>query len=156
MHASNANLNSFSQIGFNVFPGDTGGFENIITYCPGQRWMLFGGGKKSGGNTRRLGKVEADGTVSRLNDAPFLFGANSSGKIVGHPNGRIFGIDINGENLYEYNEAADSWSTGSLARLPFNAHWNAACMIPEFGLIYVLAQLGPGATSRIEEWLYKV
>ena len=101
MHASDADLATWSQIGFSVFPGETGGYENIITYCPGQKWMLFGGGKYSGGSTGRIAKFEADGTVTRLNDLPFIFGANSTVKIVAHPKGWIFGIDINGEKLYE-------------------------------------------------------
>ena len=159
--ASDSSLTKWSGIGpADVFGSGNGGYEYNLYYCPGQKWMLTGGGKVSGGSsTARLAKIEADGTCTQLNDLPFIHGTGeATGKIVAHPNGRIFAIDFSGGNLYEYSEAGDSWSTGSLAALPsfgFSVGWSPVCMIPEHNCIYVLVKAA-AATSTIQEWLYKI
>jgi hypothetical protein len=151
---TNAAFNSWTTLRSGVFSPVT--VEGVMMYLPGQKWMMFGGGKGDWPNPSfKLGKVEADGSVSQLNDLPFRWGANSSGDIVAHSNGRVFGVDTNGVKLWEYNEGADSWSTAGLTQPTFtDADMNAACMIPEFNVIYVAVHIGP--SGPIEHWLYKL
>jgi hypothetical protein len=130
--------------------------EGMAIYVPGQKWVLIGGGKGDyPSRTRVLAKIDENGIVTALNKTPFDFGANADGFICGHPNGRIFGVDIGGRKLYQYSEASDSWSSSGLASLPFDGHWCAGTMIPEYNVIYVAAQLGGAASSTVQHWLYK-
>ena len=156
--SNDAALTSWSQLASDIFPAIDPLVEGLCTYLPGQKWVMFGGGTQDPWRTisYALGKVEADGTVTKLNDVPFVIGANSGGKIVGHPNGRVFGVDFQNQNLYEYSEGGDSWSTAGLAALPFTSYWSTPVMIPEFNCIYVAAQETSGGDSAVQEWIYKL
>ena len=152
---TNAAFNSWTTLASSVFSPTT--VEGIFAYLPGQQWMMFGGGDGAwqGPSNKKIGKIEADGTVTQLNDLTFDVGANTHGEIVGHPNGRVFGIDATGLNLLEYNEIGDSWSSVGLASIPItNMDMSAAVMIPEFDVIYLAGHVG--SSGPIEQWIYKL
>ncbi len=159
IYASDASLVNFGSNLGTPFPNS--GFETIMIYCPYQKWMLFGGGSGSGGGQGRwLGRVQADGTIDRLNDVPTDIGASSEGKLVAFENGRIFLVQAVTFNIWEYNEGSDSWSQAGLTQPPFtqlgaNNNWSAFCPIPEYGVIYCVVKSSAGA-GRLQEWLYKL
>jgi hypothetical protein len=129
--------------------------EALMAYLPGQQWMMFGGGKGAfPAPNFQIGKMDANGVVTRLNDLPFGVGANTDGTIVGHPNGRVFGLDPSvSTTLYEYNEGADSWSASGLTQPTFTrGEMNAACMIPDFNVIFVVTT----NNFSTSQWIYKL
>ncbi len=149
----------WTVLGTDVFSGTpAGGFETAMTYCPDKQWVLFGGGKHSGGSTDRIGKIEADGTVSRIDDVPFLWGANATGKV--YCDDRIFAVHPDLNQLSEYDPDTNSWDATGLTQPSFTrfgglANWSAGAYIREHGIIYLIVK-GSGANDRLQEWIYKL
>jgi hypothetical protein len=133
-------------------------YELVSCYLPNQQQILYGGGKYfSGGSitSYELSRVDVNGNATSLRNTPFVIGTGAStGFIVAFPNGRIFGLDINGNLLREYNYSTDQWTT--VGSLPFDGWWTAGCAIPEWNVIYVAAQYSSGGGTAMHEWLYKL
>ena len=139
---------------------NTAEYELVSCYLPQQQTILYGGGKyfdTSSHSSRDLAKVDANGVSTTLNDTPFQLGTGGdTGFMVAFPNGRVFGIDVGGELLYESSDGGSSWSTSGLTALPFDGYWTAGCAIPEWGVIYVVSQQGSGGGDPVQEWIYKL
>lgn len=156
---SDASLQNWQQAHSNVFGSSTQAIEQYSAYLPAERCILFGGGARApfgSGNFSGTARLNADGSVQVLRDAPRAFGTRqpSMGTVVGHPNGRAFAISAAADTLYEYDAGADNWS--NRGSLPFSAYWITAVMIPEYFAIYCLIQLGSGGSADVEEWMYRL
>ena len=141
--------NSFAT---GVTSSSGGDYHVAALWCPGQRVMMIGGGN----GRRDFYQLNTNGTASKRADLPAHWGPafeGSNGSGIAFSNGRIFLLSLGRNSLFEYNYAADSWS--SRGSLPFGRFWQAACAIDSFGVIHVMAQEA-SSQSPIQEWLYKL
>ena len=85
-----------------------GPYHNFAEYSPVAKVLLFGGGHDEVVFSRDLYRMDASGTITRMNDAPIPLGVNLSVVTVDPNSGRflIFGND---GSFYEYDALSDTW-----------------------------------------------
>ena len=159
VYTSNAAVTSFTSLG-NTDNGSHG-IELGMDYLPGQGLVMFGGGLLDpfgSGTNFQIYTMDGSGTITKRNNIPFSYGSGDgggNGTIVGHSNGRVFGVSSVSNRLYEWNRPSnDTWT--DRGSLPASNDSLVATMIDEHDVIYVIAQLGDPANSDIQHWLYKL
>jgi hypothetical protein len=96
-----------------------GPYHNFARYNPIRKVILFGGGNGSA----QMHKMDINGTITRLTDAPFNLGISASVVTVDPSTGKYLVINrsgASGSQFYEYDVMTDTW-TNTGKTLPFSA-----------------------------------
>jgi hypothetical protein len=141
--------NSWRELANNVAIGD---FHNFAEYSPVHRVMIFGGGE--GANGRALFRINANGQVARLGDAPQRIGITYSVVTTDPVSGDFLVFFDNAS--WQFNPITDTWTP--LSAVP---PWRSlgspgifaavATPIPELGIVVVAKYAGDN--SRV--YLYR-
>ena len=91
-----------------------GGYHNFAEYSAGEGAVLLGGGPGDGGDSgaRVIHRLDADGTLTLLAEAPFDLGTTES-VITADPVSGTFLVLTHGGVLQGYDLATDTWSVVS-------------------------------------------
>jgi len=117
-----------------------GNYHNFAEYSPVHKVMLFGGGNSGVPQNQELYKMDVDGSITKLNDAPggakiriTADSSSSNGTLIKSDpvSGKYIVLTIN-KKLYEYDVVSDIWK--QLSDPPITSH-AIATAIPEHGVI---------------------
>ena len=103
-----------------------GRYHNFAEYNPVRKVVVFGGGE-GGSATRQIWKLDAKGTVTRLNKAPIDLGIQNAIFTV-DPAGGDYLVLTRTQEFYVYNVVSDTWSLktrGSSVPIWTTAYQNA-------------------------------
>lgn len=119
-------------LGTNLPMGD---YDNVIEYNPVHKVILFGGGR---GNDRILYKLNAQGTITRLQDAPLAIPGSVNGLLSVDPaSGKYLAFQPGGR-YYEYEITNDTWKLMSTTHPLTDAYGYfelAETAIPLYGVV---------------------
>lgn len=158
VYTSNAAGNSWT-LSHNTGDNDLG-IEFTMQYLPSQQLVIFGGGSQAAYGTKnfQVFTMDSSGSVTKRSNLPFAYGAGDGiccGPIVGHTNGRVFGVSAVSNRIWEWNGPSnDTWN--DRGALPQSCDSLVGVMIPEYNVIYCAVLLGDSATSGFRHWIYKL
>ncbi|MCE9530564.1 MAG: hypothetical protein K8T89_05455 [Planctomycetes bacterium] len=127
-----------------------GPYHNVAAYSAKHKCVFFGGGNDS----KNLYKLDADGKITPLREAPAIFGIGRA-IITCDPVSGNFLIFASDDRVHRYDPVADSWNevkTESPLAQKGTSHRILAIPIAEHGVIMFVT--APGKGGKV--WLYRI
>ena len=132
-------------------------YHNYAEYSAVHNMMIFGGGN----NSRKVWRINAQGTVQRVTDAPIEIhtidgdGGNFRGGLVtvDPVSGDFIHLNTN-RQLYVYEPDIDRWSTAGSTGMVNDVAFIIGIPITSYGVI-MYVQYSGGGPGRSPVWLYK-
>lgn len=119
-----------------------GNYHEITEYNPVQKFLYFGGGEVyQVGNRRELYRLDSNGTVTRLADAPLSYGVQTAMTLVDPLSGNFLLFPASRPtSFYEYDVAANNWACRAIGSTfntldQYGDQATVATAIPEYGVL---------------------
>ncbi len=134
-------------------PVNVGTLHNVAEYNPVLAAVVFGGGNNA---PRVLYRLDADGTLTQLGEAPFDLGSNGAGGgmlTVDPLSGRMLGLDKATGQWWDLDLEADTWQQTNTPP-PVSVGSTFQAPISTWGLI-ALFEDDAGEDEPARLWVYK-